>query len=66
MQQSPNAQVVFWPIPGLISCTGVTGSVGITRHACATQMAGLGPHSLVAYSYGGACLFQLGLQQYAL
>ena len=30
MLQSLNVQDVFWPIPGLISCTGVTGSVGIT------------------------------------
>ena len=50
--QSPDVQDTFQPIPGLISCAGVTGSVGITRHACATQMAGLRssqPHSLVAY-----------------
>ena len=39
VKQSPNAQDVFRPIPGLISCAGVTGSVGITRHARATQMA---------------------------
>ena len=41
IKQSPNAQDMFQPIPGLISCAGVTGSVGITRHAHATQMAGL-------------------------
>ena len=35
-------QDAFWPIQGL-SCAGVTGSVGITRHARATQMAGLRP-----------------------
>ena len=35
----PNAQDAFGPIPGLISCAGVTESVGITHHACATQMA---------------------------
>ena len=29
VQQSPNAQDTFQPIPGLISCAGVTGSVGI-------------------------------------
>ena len=40
-KQLPNAQDVFWPLPGLSSCAGVTGSVGITRHARATQMAGL-------------------------
>jgi len=41
------------------SCAGVTGSVGITRHAHATQMAGLRssqPHSLAAY--GSAPLLQ--------
>ena len=32
VKQSPNAQDVFRPIPGLVSCAGVTGSVGITRH----------------------------------
>ena len=46
-------QDVFWPIPGLISCAGVTESVGtrITHHACATQMAGhmLGLHSHTAW-----------------
>ena len=41
VKQSPNAQDTFRPIPGLISCAGVTGSVGVTRHAHATQMAGL-------------------------
>ena len=49
-KQSPNAQDTFWPILG---CTGVTGSVGITCHACAAQMAGLRSsqsHSLVAWS----------------
>ena len=30
-KQSPNVQDAFQPIPGLISCAGVTGSVGITR-----------------------------------
>ena len=41
VNQSPDAQDVFRPIPGLISCTGATGSVGVTCHAHATQMAGL-------------------------
>ena len=41
VKQSPNVQDTFWPVPGLISCAGVTGSVGITRHAHATQIAGL-------------------------
>ena len=41
VNQSLNAQDVFRPIPGLISCTGVTGSVGATHHAHTTQMAGL-------------------------
>ena len=31
VKQSPNAQDVFQPIPGLISCAGVTGSVGIVH-----------------------------------
>jgi len=51
VKQSPNAQDAFRPIPGLISCAGVTESVGITRHVRATQMAGLRSsqsHSLVA------------------
>ena len=54
VKQSPNAQDTFRPIPGLISCAGVTRSVGYTRHACATQIAGLSSlqsHSLVAYSH---------------
>ena len=33
VKQSPDAQDAFRPIPGLISRAGVTGSVGITRHA---------------------------------
>ena len=41
VNQSPDAQGAFWPMPGLISCTGATGSVGVTCHAHATQMAGL-------------------------
>ena len=52
VKHSPNVQTIY--IPGLISCAGVTGSVGITRHARATQMAGLSSpqsHSLVAHSY---------------
>ena len=40
VNQTLNAQDMFWPIPGLIGCTGVTGSVGATYHAHATQMAG--------------------------
>ena len=39
--QSLIAQDTFRLIPGLISCTGVTGSVGVTCHTHATQMAGL-------------------------
>ena len=35
---SPNAQDAFWPIPGLISCTMVTGNVGTTHHAHAVQV----------------------------
>jgi len=48
VKQSPKVQDTF---PGLISCAGVTGSMGITRHAHATQMAGLtcsSSHSMVA------------------
>ena len=41
VKQSPNMQDTFRPTPGLISCAGVTGSVGITHHTRATQMAGL-------------------------
>ena len=37
VEQSPNAQNTFRPIPGLISCAGVTGSVGITR-TCTSAM----------------------------
>lgn len=39
--QSHNAQDTFQPIPGLIICAGVTGSVATTHHACAVQVAGL-------------------------
>ena len=35
VKQSSNAQKAFRPIPGLISCAGVTRSVGITCHAWA-------------------------------
>ena len=46
--QSLHAQDAFQPIPGLISCTGVTGSVGTTCHAHAIQMTSLrSPHMLV-------------------
>jgi hypothetical protein len=38
VEQSPNPQDAFRPIPGLISCAGVTGSVGVLRYA---RMAGL-------------------------
>ena len=64
VKQPPNAYDAFRPIPGLIGCAGVTGSVGITRHACATQMAGLKcsySHSLVHVhvAYGSVRLHQL-------
>ena len=52
VKHSPNVLTIY--IPGLISCAGVTVSVGITRHARPTQMAGLSSsqsHSLVAHSY---------------
>ena len=55
-------QDTFQLIPALISCAGVTGSVRITRHSRATQMAGLRSsqsHSLAAY--GSAHLLQLRL-----
>ena len=39
--KSPNAQDAFLPIPGVISCTGVTGSGRITCHGQATLMSGL-------------------------
>ena len=41
LEQSPNAQDAFRPMLGLFSCAGVTGSVGVLRHARITQMAGL-------------------------
>ena len=41
LEQSPNAQDAFRPMPGLFSCAEVTGSVGVLRHACIKQMAGL-------------------------
>ena len=51
VKQSPDAQDTFWPIPGLISRAGVTGSVGITRHARAAQMCNVhvSPLSLVCW-----------------
>ena len=41
VNRSPIAQDAFRPMPGLITCTGATRSVGVTCHAHATQMAGL-------------------------
>ena len=41
VEQSPNVQDAFRPMPGLFSCAGVSGSVGVLRHARITQMAGL-------------------------
>ena len=38
VEQSPNAQDAFRPMPGLFSCAGVTGSVGVLCHAHITQM----------------------------
>ena len=46
VNQLPAAQDAFRPIPGLISCAGATGSVGVTCHAHATQMAGLKTYPL--------------------
>ena len=34
VKQSPNAQDVFRPIPGLISCAGATGSHGVYMYTC--------------------------------
>ena len=39
---------MFWPIPGLISHAGVTGSEGTTCHVHATQMAGLSSPQVLA------------------
>ena len=41
VEQSPNAQDAFRPMPGLFSCAGVTGSVGVLCHARITQMLAL-------------------------
>ena len=41
VNQSLSAQDAFRPIPGLISCTGVTRRVGVTCRAHAAQRAGL-------------------------
>ena len=38
VRQFPNAQDIFPPIPGLISCAGVTRSVGTTRHVLIPQI----------------------------
>ena len=51
VDQSPNAQDTFWPMPGLFSCAGVTGSVGVLHHARITQMAGLIESSMLGYMY---------------
>ena len=40
----------------MISCAGVTGSVGITRHACITQIAGLNPQSSRAQVPEDCCI----------
>ena len=39
--KSPSAQDQFRPMPGLISCAGVTGSGCITYHVYATLLSGL-------------------------
>ena len=39
--KSPSAQDRFRPVPGLISCAGVTGSGCITYHVYATLLSGL-------------------------
>ena len=61
VKQSPTAQDTFRPIPGLISCAGVTGSVGITCHARATQMAGLTCISSLSDFFRGQELSRLAL-----
>ena len=58
VNQSPDVQDAFRPIPGLISCTGATGSVGVTCHAHATQMAGL-KYPLEPTAAGSTRLLQL-------
>ena len=41
IKQSPNLQDMFWPVPGLISYTGVTGSVGVMYTLCTCNTGGL-------------------------
>ena len=36
-KQLPNAQDAFWPLPGLTSCAGMTGSVGMP-YTCNTDI----------------------------
>ena len=38
VNQSPNVQDMFLLLPGLISCAGVTGGVGVTCHAHTTSI----------------------------
>ena len=58
VNQSPDAQDAFRPIPALISCAGATGSVGVTCYAHATQMAGL-KYPLEPTAAGSTRLLQL-------
>ena len=58
VNQSPVAPDAFRPMPGLISCAGATGSVGVTCHAHATQMAGL-KYPLEPTAAGSTRLLQL-------
>ena len=41
VKSSPNAKDILWPISSLISCAGVTGSVGVAYHVCSIRMSGL-------------------------
>ena len=54
--QSPTARDTFQPMPGLISYTGVTESVGITCHACITQIADRNPQSSRAQVAEDCCV----------
>ena len=58
VNQLPIAQDAFWPMPGPISCAGATGSVGVTCHAHATQMAGF-KYPLEPTAAGSTSLLQL-------
>ena len=48
MLESPNVQDTFRPIPGLISCAGVTGSAGITHATQISRLSSSLSHTLIA------------------